>query len=110
MGQREFLRELDESILDDIADAGLSDVGTYTPSTGGTPIEDCRLLVDRAVTLTGAQGQVINDAIVITCFAADVGNAPAPGARYRIGDEVFTVDSLNNKDESRYVCVVKPGN
>lgn len=108
MGQREFLREFDDEIVGALEDAGLGDVGTYTPQSGGPSIA-CRVLIDRGVTLVGAEGQAINDAIVITAFADEIGAAPTSGARFRIGAETFTVDALSNKDESRYVCVVKSG-
>ena len=89
--------------------AGLADDAMYTPSTGGLAIP-CKVFVDRGVVLQGTQSQVITDTTLITAFVADIGAAPKGGARFQIGAERFTVDSINNKDESRYVCVVKPGN
>jgi len=108
MTQAETLRALDASIFASLAGAGIADSATYTPSIGGSGIP-CGVYVDRAITLTGAQGQVINDAVIITAFAADIGSAPKPGARFKIGSELFTVESLNNQDESRYTCLVKAG-
>lgn len=88
---------------------GLAHDAQYTRSTGGPSIP-CKVYIDRSVVLQGTQGQVISDGVTITAFAVDVGASPSPGARFVIGAETFTVDSLNNKDESRFVCVVKPGN
>jgi len=88
---------------------GAADDAMYTQSTGG-PAIPCKVYIDRSVLLQGTDGRVITDAVTITAFAADVGAAPKGGARFKVGAETFTVDSLNNKDESRYVCVVKPGN
>lgn len=111
MGQREFLQGLDDEIVDDFENAGMSDSATYTPSTGGKAIP-CRVLVHRGIALTGADGQAMNVSVAITAFATDIGNAkPNPGSRFAIGTEVFTVDSLAvESDESRHVCIVKVGN
>ena len=90
---------------------GLADDAHYTRSTGGPSIP-CRIFIDRGVVLQGTQSQVITDTTLITCFVADVGADLSPGARFVLDGtgERFTVDTLNNKDESRYVCIVKPGN
>lgn len=108
MSQSESLKALDASIFASLSGAGLADQATYTPSSGGAAIS-CGIFIDRGVTLTGSLGQAINDAIVITAFAAEIGAPPQHGARFQVGTETFTVDALSNKDESRYVCVVKPG-
>lgn len=89
---------------------GLADRATYTRATGGPPVLNCRVMVDRSMDTIGQTSGVQNIGVVVTCFAADVGARPAPGARFTIDDEVFTVDELDARtDESRYVCIVKAG-
>ncbi len=90
--------------------AGLADAAYYTPHTGGPEVECSAAYIDRGLTLQNQfNGSVVQDAITVTAFLAEIGAAPERGARFRFGDEVFTVDSITTKDESRVVCIVKPG-
>jgi hypothetical protein len=88
---------------------GLCDDAYYTPSTGGPEVA-CSIKVDRGLQLQNAQtSEVISNVTTVTAYAADIGDAPKRGARFRIGTEILTVDSLSNADESRFVCIVKTG-
>jgi hypothetical protein len=109
MSQSAALRALDGRIFSCLKGAGLADAAFYTPSTGGAAVA-CGVFVDRGLNLQNATtSEVINDAVTITAFVTEIGAPPKQGAVFVIGSERFTVDSISNKDESRYICIVKPG-
>ncbi len=78
-------------------------------SADGTHHWPCRILVDRGTTLNGFQGQVITNQITITAFLSEIAQPPDIGARFDVGTEVFTVDSMAAADDNVIVCVVKVG-
>lgn len=86
--------------------AGIADPAVFRRK--GTAIDiDCTVFVDENVQLQGDQSQVINDATTLICFVADIGSqAPVRGDTFTIGEQVFTVDSISDHDESRFVCIV----
>lgn len=105
MTQSTRLRELDEQLRDVFSQSGLADDATYRAKDSTTDVS-CTVFVDRGVTYQGADGQVMNDQIVITAFLEEITGVPARGAEFDIGDETFRVDRVTNKDESRVVCLV----
>lgn len=104
MPQADTLAELDALIVAGMTAAGLSDAATFTPD-GGAPVA-CTVLVDRNVSLQGELSAVVNDAVTITVYRAEVD--PDDGDTFTIGAETFVVDSILSRDESRVVCVVTP--
>lgn len=89
--------------------AGLATAATFR-RRGTTTDIPCTILVDDGIQLIGDQSQVINDQTTVTAFAADIGSPdPAHGDKFTLDDRVLIVDSISNKDESRFVCIVKNG-
>jgi hypothetical protein len=88
--------------------AGTADLGTYRPC-GGTAVEDCHFLVDRGVQFVGETSQRIAPLTLVTGYLAELGRVPRKGDEFEIDGETFIVDAIQNKDESRVICTVKPG-
>lgn len=100
------MSHLDGVIASSSLAIGLGDTAAFRAKDSGTDIT-CTVLVDRNVSLQGDQSQVINDAITITAYVADLGaNVPKYGDKFTVGTETFKVDSCSPKGESAFVCVV----
>lgn len=106
-----WLAEFDAIARDAFADAGIAErvAATYTPAGSSTPIA-CTLLIDRGVIPVGIDpSQVTSPQIVITAYRDQIGAVLARGAKFVLGAETFTVDSIARADESAVQCVVKVG-
>ncbi len=111
MSQKTTFRALDAKIARVLARSGLTDAATYTPPTrGAAALALDRVMVDRNVQLTGADGQIVIVDATVTVFLADLsGIEPVHGGRFVVEGETFTVERQASNDGSRVVCVVKEG-
>lgn len=110
MSQQATLRALDAAIMAEFAVAGFADSATFTQASSGGPAPppvSCTIYVDRGVSYQGFDGSVRSDAIIVTAMLDEIGSVPLRGAIFAIaGGDVFKVDSVSAKDESRVSCVV----
>ena len=116
MAQSQRLQQMDARFARAFSRSGLADAALYRRN--GTVIDvPCTIYVDRSSQLQGDLAQVANDDVVVTAFVGDIGTqAPARGDTFSLGTllngvftpsgEVFAIDGLTNKDESRFVCLV----
>ena len=86
---------------------GLAVAGTLTRHVDASTIP-CTLIVDRAEQLYGDQAQVVNIKTTITAYVADLGGVvPERHDTFSIGDDVFRVESiLEKEDDSSFICTV----
>lgn len=105
MSQRETLQAVDEIFAEAFLSAGMADSGTYQPAHGGdsTP---CQLLIDRNAQFFGESGDVAGTRITIALLLSEVAS-PSRNATVTVGSEVFTLQQMVERDESRQVWVVE---
>lgn len=104
-----FLAEFDELAVDSFRDVGLADIAQYR---AGATVIPCTVMVDRTSQGFGdGETVVVSLLVTVTLFKADGIPRPLKGHKISIvdGGETFTVDEIQNEDESRYVVIVKPG-
>ncbi len=112
MTQQATLRALDAAIMAEFSSVGLTDAASYTQASAGGPAPPpvaCTVYVDRGVGYQGFDGSARSDAITITALIEEIGSVPKRGAIFEVGAELFKVDSVEIKDESRVMCVVIHG-
>jgi hypothetical protein len=84
---------------------GLADGGT-TAGDGAVLVRrnsdrvPCRVFVTLNAERFGEQAQVVFMGAIIDVVLADIGAQPAKGERFEIGEDTYTVDALDRKDEA----------
>jgi len=104
MTQAATLRALDAELMAAFTAAGLADSAIYTPTVGAPHLVS--VYIDRGVSYQGIDGQIRNDAVVITAMLDEIGDPPSRGAIFTVGSQLFKVESVQTMDESRVACVV----
>jgi len=106
MAESDFLRALDDSIVDAFAHAGMGDSATLRRA-GATTTTACRVLVDGDSRFLGELSTARSNVHVITAFRAEIGNVPQRGDEFTVGAAVYRVESLLEEDASRVVAIVE---
>lgn len=110
MSEIDFLRNTDAVIMAGLLRSGMGDSGAIYHSADGGFSTNCDVIVDRGLTiLSPDQTRAISDQITITAFLSQILSRPERKAWFSVGDEIFTVDYVQEDDGSRVVCVVKVG-
>lgn len=106
MSQIEFLAGLDADIHDSLLDAGLADMGVYTPpaSHPGDPAP-VAVYIDRDVQRVGSDGQILDHRIEVAYVMAGV--VPRKGGTLTVGSETFTnqIEIENDGSVSRWAVL-----
>jgi hypothetical protein len=67
----------------------------------------CTVLIDESTQFQGDLSQVPQPLTTLTAYVADIGaTQPASGETFTTNGRVFVVDSILDKDDSRFVCSV----
>lgn len=112
MGQREFLRALDDEIFDALEDEGPADIGAYTPPAAAptTSAGARRCYVNNAGQAISNDGRVRAPRDVIAVLLAD--GAVEKGGSIAIGSETYLlreIDDTDGNDGSLQYWVVRRG-
>jgi hypothetical protein len=106
MSQSDRLKAMDARAQRAFLRSGLADAALFRRAKSALDIS-CTVLIDENTQFQGDLSQVSEPQITVTAYVGDIGlPEPARGDRFAVGDRVFTVDSISNQDESRFVCTV----
>jgi len=79
MAQLAFRQQIASDMFDGLVDAGMADLGTYTPpGIGQTPVP-CRVVINRGQSPFGTFGTVMGDKTSVRILLAEI-PAPVRGA------------------------------
>lgn len=99
MSQREFLDDIDATLHASFADAGMADVGLYTPpaSPPDAVASSCLVYVDRDVQTLGDTRQFKSGRVEVVYVLASLNVAPRKHGRIQAdGDSYLNDDEISN--------------